>query len=66
MLRIQTKKVRYAAEFFAAVFPGKKSDERRDAFVTRLEKMQDALPRLRLRGDAPWRYLLMCPLRDRG
>jgi CHAD domain-containing protein len=43
MLRIQTKKVRYAAEFFAAVFPGKKADKRREAFVTRLEKLQDAL-----------------------
>jgi CHAD domain-containing protein len=42
-LRIQTKKVRYAAEFFVEVFPGKRADKRREAFVTRLEKLQDAL-----------------------
>jgi triphosphatase len=42
-LRIQTKKVRYAAEFFIAVFPGKRADKQREAFITRLEKLQDAL-----------------------
>jgi triphosphatase len=42
-LRIQTKKVRYAAEFFVEVFPGKRAHKRREAFVTRLEKLQDAL-----------------------
>jgi triphosphatase len=42
-LRIQAKKLRYAAEFFAGAFPGKKSSRRREYFVTSLEKLQDAL-----------------------
>jgi CHAD domain-containing protein len=45
-LRIQTKKVRYAAEFFATVFPGKKLDRRRKTFTTALEKLQDTLGEL--------------------
>jgi triphosphatase len=45
-LRIQTKKVRYASEFFGAAFPGKKPDKRRDAFVAALEKFQDKLGEL--------------------
>jgi triphosphatase len=42
-LRIQAKKLRYAAEFFAGVFPGKKSTRRREEFVASLAKLQDAL-----------------------
>ena len=42
-LRLQTKKVRYAAEFFAAAFPGKKANKRRKTFIASLEKLQDAL-----------------------
>ena len=42
-LRIQAKKLRYASEFFAGAFPGKKSARRREDFVTGLEKLQDAL-----------------------
>jgi triphosphatase len=42
-LRIQTKKLRYAAEFFATAFPRKKSTRRRKAFVRSLERLQDAL-----------------------
>ena len=42
-LRIQAKKVRYAAEFFAGVFPGKKAAKRRDAFLSALKDMQDCL-----------------------
>jgi inorganic triphosphatase YgiF len=42
-LRIQTKKLRYASEFFASVFPGKKRGRRRKCFVSRLEELQDAL-----------------------
>jgi triphosphatase len=42
-LRIQAKKLRYAAEFFAGAFPGKKAARRRAEFVTGLEKLQDAL-----------------------
>jgi CHAD domain-containing protein len=42
-LRIQAKKLRYASEFFAGVFPGKKAGSRRQDFVASLEKLQDAL-----------------------
>ena len=42
-LRIQAKKVRYASEFFANVFPGKKASRRRRKFLTALERMQDYL-----------------------
>jgi triphosphatase len=42
-LRIQAKKLRYASEFFAGVFPGKKAARRRQDFLAGLEKLQDAL-----------------------
>jgi inorganic triphosphatase YgiF len=42
-LRIQAKKLRYAAEFFAGAFPRRKSARRRQDFVAGLEKLQDAL-----------------------
>jgi triphosphatase len=42
-LRIQAKKLRYASEFFAGAFPGKKAVRRRKAFVAALEGLQDAL-----------------------
>ena len=42
-LRIQAKKLRYASEFFADAFPGKKAVRRRTSFVAGLEKLQDAL-----------------------
>ena len=42
-LRIQAKKLRYAAEFFAAAFPSSKSMRCRKGFVVSLEKRQDAL-----------------------
>jgi CHAD domain-containing protein len=42
-LRIQTKKLRYAAEFFAGAFPRKKSARRLDRFGSRLSTLQDAL-----------------------
>jgi CHAD domain-containing protein len=45
-LRIQTKKLRYAAEFFTEAFPGKKAARRREQFVSRLEKLQEALGEL--------------------
>jgi len=40
-LRIQTKKLRYAAEFYKTVFPGKKKDKRRKTFLSALKNMQD-------------------------
>jgi inorganic triphosphatase YgiF len=42
-MRIQAKKLRYAAEFFAGAFPGKKATQRRKRFVGILESLQDAL-----------------------
>jgi triphosphatase len=42
-LRIQAKKLRYAAEFFASLFPGKRAAKRREKFLTVLERLQDAL-----------------------
>jgi triphosphatase len=42
-LRIQAKKLRYAAEFFAGAFPRKKSTRRLEHFVARLAELQDAL-----------------------
>jgi triphosphatase len=42
-LRIQAKKLRYASEFFAGAFPGKKAKERRVDFLDGLEGLQDAL-----------------------
>jgi CHAD domain-containing protein len=42
-LRIRTKKLRYAAEFFSGVFPSKKSARRCDKFISKLKAMQDAL-----------------------
>jgi triphosphatase len=40
-LRIQAKKLRYATEFYKAVFTGKKTEKRRDAFLAALKEMQD-------------------------
>jgi len=42
-LRIQAKKVRYASEFFANLFPGKKASRRREKFLVALERVQDCL-----------------------
>jgi inorganic triphosphatase YgiF len=45
-LRIQAKKLRYAAEFFASAFPSKTSALRRKTFVKSLQQLQDALGEL--------------------
>jgi triphosphatase len=45
-LRIQAKKLRYAAEFFTPAFPRKKSMRRRKDFVASLQQLQDALGEL--------------------
>ena len=42
-LRIQVKKLRYAAEFFGDLFRGKRASERRRKFVAALEQLQDGL-----------------------
>jgi inorganic triphosphatase YgiF len=45
-LRIQAKKLRYAAEFFAPAFPHRKSMRLRKDFVESLQQLQDALGEL--------------------
>ena len=42
-LRIQTKKLRYAAEFFASLFSNKRMVKRRKRFLAALESLQDGL-----------------------
>jgi triphosphatase len=42
-LRIQVKKLRYAAEFFANLFPGKRASKRRQKFMSALARLQDDL-----------------------
>jgi triphosphatase len=42
-LRIQAKKLRYAVEFFASLFPDKRSSKRRNKFAPALERLQDGL-----------------------
>ena len=42
-LRIQTKKLRYAAEFFASPFSNKRMVKRRKRFLAALERLQDGL-----------------------
>ncbi len=42
-LRIQAKKLRYACEFFAGAFPGRKAQRRRRKFLARLKALQDEL-----------------------
>jgi inorganic triphosphatase YgiF len=42
-LRVRAKKLRYACEFFADAFPGKKRSRRRTGFAGKLKKLQGAL-----------------------
>jgi CHAD domain-containing protein len=42
-LRIQTKKLRYAVEFFATVFEGKRALKRLEQLLPVLERLQDSL-----------------------
>ncbi|WP_424626881.1 CHAD domain-containing protein [Bradyrhizobium sp. SYSU BS000235] len=42
-LRIQAKKVRYASEFFEALFPGKKLQKRQRKFVAAVKDIQNCL-----------------------
>ena len=42
-LRIQTKKLRYAGEFFSGLFTTKRACKRRKHFLPALERLQDAL-----------------------
>jgi len=45
-VRIEGKKLRYAAEFFGALYPGKKARRRHKAFLSAIEDLQDALGEL--------------------
>jgi triphosphatase len=42
-LRIQGKRLRYASEFFATLFSGRKAARRRRSFMSRLKQLQNAL-----------------------
>jgi triphosphatase len=42
-LRIRAKKLRYAAEFFAALYASKRAVRRRHKFLSALERLQDGL-----------------------
>jgi inorganic triphosphatase YgiF len=42
-LRIQGKKLRYASEFFASLFSGRKAARRRKALLAKLERLQESL-----------------------
>jgi triphosphatase len=42
-LRIQTKKLRYAVEFFGGMFTSKQAVKRRERFLEALERLQDGL-----------------------
>ncbi len=42
-LRIRAKRLRYATEFFAKTFPGKKSDKRHEKSLAALKDLQDSL-----------------------
>jgi inorganic triphosphatase YgiF len=42
-LRIAAKKLRYACESFASLFPGKKAERKRKAFIDCLRRLQDSL-----------------------
>lgn len=42
-VRIEAKKLRYGAEFFAGLFPGEKQTDQRRAFVKALKRMQGRL-----------------------
>jgi inorganic triphosphatase YgiF len=62
-LRIQAKKLRYAAEFFAPAFARNKSRQRRQDFVESLQQLQDALGEL---NDIAVNEKLLKQLRDHG
>jgi CHAD domain-containing protein len=42
-IRINAKKLRYASEFFASIFPGKKATKRRRSFSKSLKRLQSSL-----------------------
>lgn len=52
-VRKDAKKLRYAAEFFVSLYPGRKPRRRMDRFLDRLEALQDKLGRLNDISTAP-------------
>jgi inorganic triphosphatase YgiF len=52
-VRKDAKKLRYAAEFFVSLYPGRKARHRIDAFLDRLEDLQDKLGQLNDIAAAP-------------
>lgn len=51
--RIEAKKLRYATEFFASLFPGRTARRRHAAFLDALEAMQDQLGELNDQATGP-------------
>ena len=51
--RIEAKKLRYASEFFASLYPGRKAERRYEAFLAALEDLQDQLGELNDLVTAP-------------
>ena len=45
-VRKDAKRLRYAAEFFVGLYPGRKARRRLDKFLCRLENLQDELGKL--------------------
>ncbi|MCZ4343113.1 CHAD domain-containing protein [Sphingomonadaceae bacterium G21617-S1] len=52
-LRKDAKKLRYAVEFFVALYPGRKPRRRMERFLDRLEALQDKLGELNDRAGEP-------------
>jgi triphosphatase len=52
-LRIAAKKLRYASEFFAGLFPSLASHRRQDRFISALRALQDRLGEVQDRAVAP-------------
>ena len=52
-VRKDAKKLRYAAEFFVSLFPGRKAHRRREHLLDRLEALQDKLGKLNDMAAAP-------------
>lgn len=62
-VRIQAKKLRYASEFFADAFPGKKAARRRKAFLDALKLLQERLGEL---NDIAAHEALTASIAERG
>jgi triphosphatase len=58
-VRIEAKKLRYAAEFFAALYPGRKAARRHDKFLKAITALQERLGTLNDLATAPKLFALL-------